>query len=118
MAGCGSSNSTPPVTSTSTSTAAASGSNGATLYGSDGPSSISLTQGGTPVTTLPAGTYTLKVNDQSENDNFHLTGPGVEVGTDIFFAGTKTFTITLKAGKYHYQCDAHASTEHGDFTVS
>jgi hypothetical protein len=79
---------------------------------------ISLTEGGAPVTTLPAGIYTLKVNDQSENDNFHLTGPGVEVGTDIFFTGTKTFRITLKPGTYHYQCDAHASTEHGDFTVS
>jgi len=79
---------------------------------------ISLKQDGQPVTTLGAGTYTLKVDDQADIHDFHLTGPGVDVSTDVSFKGTKTFTITLQAGKYHFQCDPHASSMNGDFSVS
>jgi len=121
-AGCGGSSSSstpPPATTTTTTTTAASGSGGGTLDGSVGPGfDISLTKGGTAVTTLSAGTYTLKVNDQADVHNFHLTGPGVDVSTDVGFVGTKSFTITLKAGKYHFQCDPHSSSMNGDFTVS
>ncbi len=119
-AGCGSksSSSTPPPASTpaTTSTAPASG---GTLDGTVGPGfTIGLTEGGTAVTTLTAGTYTLNVNDQADIHNFHLTGPGVDVTTDVSFKGKKSFTITLKAGKYHFQCDPHAGAMNGDFTVS
>jgi plastocyanin len=32
--------------------------------------------------------------------------------------GTKTWTVTLKAGKYTYVCDPHASFMKGSFTVT
>jgi plastocyanin len=119
VAGCGSksSSSTPPATTTPATTAAAAG--GGALDGTVGPGfTIGLTKGGAAVTTLPAGTYTLNVDDQADIHNFHLTGPGVDVSTDVAGKGKKTFTITLKAGSYHFQCDPHAAQMNGDFTVS
>ena len=119
VAGCGgskSSSSTTPSTDTTT-TAAPSG--GTTLEGSVGPGfDISLLQDGKPVTTLKAGTYTLDVDDQASIHNFHLTGPGVDVKTDVAATGTKTFTMTLKKGTYHFLCDPHSSSMNGDFTVT
>ena len=32
--------------------------------------------------------------------------------------GTQTWTLKLKAGKYHYQCDPHAAFMNGNFTVT
>ena len=119
-AGCGSksSSSTPPPASTPATTTAEAASGG-TLDGVVGPGfTIGLTMGGTAVTTLTAGTYTLNVDDQADIHNFHLTGPGVDVTTDVSFKGTKSFTITLEAGKYHFQCDPHSGSMNGDFTVS
>ena len=50
---------------------------GTTLQGSVGPGfTISLTQDGSDVTELAAGTYTIEVNDQADVHNFHLVGPG------------------------------------------
>ncbi len=119
-AGCGgkSSSSTPPPATTPATTSTAA-STGGTLDGTVGPGyTIALTQGGTAVTTLTAGTYTLNVNDQADIHDFHLTGPGVDVSTDVAFKGTKSFTIKLTAGKYHFQCDPHSGAMNGDFTVS
>ena len=119
-AGCGgkSSSSTPPPATTPAPTSTAT-STGGTLDGTVGPGfTIGLTQGGQAVSTLTAGTYTLNVDDQADMHDFHLTGPGVDVSTDVAFKGTKSFTITLKAGSYHFQCDPHASSMNGDFTVS
>ena len=57
------------------------GGGGGTLQGSVGPGfeiSLEGTNG------LTAGDYTLVVNDQSSNHNFHLTGPGgVDVSTEV-----------------------------------
>ena len=119
--GCGggkkSSTSTPPATTGGTTTSSSS-SGGGTLDGTVGPGfDIALKRNGQAVTTLTPGTYILNVDDQADIHNFHLTGPGVDVSTDVSFKGTKSFTITLKAGKYHYQCDPHASSLNGDFTV-
>jgi len=90
------------------------------LRGTVGPDfTISLIDAnGATVKNLDPGTYVVHIEDMSEFHNFHLTGPGVDVKTDVSFNGTKSFTITLKAGKYHYQCDVHASSMNGDFTVS
>ena len=118
-AGCGgkSSSSTPPPSTTPATTTEASA--GGTLDGTVGPGfTIGLTQNGTAVTTLAAGTYTLNVDDQADIHNFHLTGTGVDVSTDVAFKGTKSFTITLTAGSYHFQCDPHSGSMNGDFTVS
>lgn len=76
------------------------------------------TEDGAAVTTLAPGTYTLEVDDPSTIHNFHLSGPGVDVATDVGGTGTESFTITLEAGSYHFQCDPHASTMKGDFAVS
>lgn len=120
-AGCGGSkkSSTPPPASTSQTTTSSSSSGGGTLDGTVGPGfDIALKQNGAAVTTLSPGTYTLNVDDQASIHNFHLTGPGVDVSTGVSFTGTKSFTVTLKAGTYHFQCDPHSSSMNGQFTVS
>ena len=78
---------------------------------------ISLDMGGAPVHHLDPGTYSLLVHDNSSLHNFHLSGPGVNVATDIDGTGSQTFTITLSDGTYTFQCDPHSSTMHGSFTV-
>ena len=92
---------------------------GQQLNGVVGPGfNISLQDAsGKKVTNLAAGTYTLTVQDKSDIHNFHLSGPGVDVATDIEAMGTQTFTVTLADGTYTYVCDAHASTMKGTFTV-
>ena len=122
VAGCGGSGGstggtygTPPATST----ASGGASGGSALNGTVGPGfEIQLSRDGEPVTTLTPGTYTLNVDDQADSHDFHLTGPGVDVATDVSFTGTKTFTITVADGTYHFQCDPHASSMNGDFTVA
>jgi len=63
------------------------------------------------------GKYSLVVSDRSSIHNFHLTGPGVNVKTSVAAAGSKTFRITLKKGKYTFLCDPHASTMRGTFRI-
>ena len=80
--------------------------------------SISLKDpNGLPVSHLDPGTYTLVVHDHSSLHNFRLTGPGVNVATDIETANDSTFTITLTDGTYFFQCDPHAAQMKGKFTV-
>jgi plastocyanin len=62
------------------------------------------------VKTLKNGTYTIVVADKSSIHNFHLFGPGVNKKTTVLFTGKQTWTVTLKPGKYTYQCDVHAAT--------
>ena len=69
------------------------------------------------MTNVTAGTYTFQINDQASIHNFHLTGPGVDMATGVEQVGTVTWTLTLAAGTYHFQCDPHASVMKGDFTV-
>jgi plastocyanin len=64
-----------------------------------------------------AGKYKLVIADKSSIHNFHLKGPGVNVKTGVGAVGTKTFTITLKKGKYVFVCDPHATTMKGSFTI-
>ena len=89
-----------------------------TLSAAVGPGfSISLTMGGSAVSTLAPGTYTVNVSDMSTLHNFHLSGPGVDQATDVATTSSATWTVTLSAGSYHFQCDAHPTMLHGDFTV-
>lgn len=113
VAGCGGSSSSS--SSSSSAAPAASGATGGNaLSGSVGPGfTISMDK-----TSVPAGTYTLTVDDQSASHNFHLTGDGVDVKTEVAETGTKTFQITLKAGTYRFQCDPHASSMNGTLTVT
>jgi len=64
------------------------------------------------------GRIKLVVSDKSSINNFHLTGPGVNVKTSVGTTGTKTFTITLKKGTYRFVCDPHASAMQGSFKIS
>lgn len=130
-AGCGggggeAGGTTETTTTETTATETSAGTAGGTLIGTIGsPGSpddfvISLTtEDGTPVTTLAPGEYTLEVDDPSTIHNFRLTGPGgVDVASDVGGTGTESFTVTLEAGTYRFQCDPHASTMSGDFEVS
>jgi plastocyanin len=89
------------------------------LVGTVGPGfTITLTKAGAKVKTLKAGKYTLVIRDKSNIHNFHLKGAGLNKSTAVSFVGTKTLTITLKAGKYTYVCDPHASSMHGSFKAT
>src|SRR5256885_15399793 len=91
-----------------------------TLHGVVGPSfSISLKHDdGTRVTNLDPGTYSIVVEDNSAEHNFHLVGAGVDQSTDIETTGTVTWDVTVQDGQtYRYRCDAHPSTMRGSFTV-
>jgi len=78
---------------------------------------ITDANGARPVNIQP-GTYEVLVRDQSEEHNFHLTGPGgVDRSTDVEFIGQQTWTVTLVEGIYRFVCDPHASTMRGQFTV-
>lgn len=79
---------------------------------------ISLTtESGQRVTQLDPGTYTIVVEDRSNEHNFHLEGPGVDETTSVAFVGTATWTVTFQVGRYTYVCDPHATSMNGNFTV-
>jgi plastocyanin len=90
-----------------------------TLTGVVGPGfTIRLTDSsGAAVKQLDPGTYTIQVQDESDQHNFHLTGPGVDQATDVETTGTVTWTVTFNDGSYHFQCDPHQTTMFGNFTV-
>ena len=119
LAGCGGSSSSSATSSTTTTSSSTTTATGSTLDATVGPGfTITLTQNGNPVSTLTSGTYTINVDDKSDIHNFHLTGPGVDKSTDVSGTGTQTWTVTLQNGSYHFQCDPHAATMNGSFTVS
>lgn len=101
------------------STFATASTNTSTLTGTVGPGfTITLTMHGKKVTKLKAGTYRFVISDSSDIHDFHLSGPGLNrVLTAVDFTGTKSFSLTLKKGSYHFQCDPHASIMHGAFRV-
>jgi plastocyanin len=79
---------------------------------------ISLTTtSGAPVQQLEPGTYTITVDDRSDQHDFHLVGPGVRRNTEFQFVGTQTWSVTLEDGFYSFYCSPHQDTMHGDFTV-
>ena len=80
------------------------------LVGVVGPGyTITLKQSGKAVKTLKVGAYTIKVEDKSPIHNFHLFGKGLNKLTATDFSGTKTWKVSLKAGRYTFQCDSHAT---------
>jgi plastocyanin len=90
-----------------------------TLTGTVGPGyKITLTENGTKVTKLAAGTYTLVIHDKSSVHNFVLEGPGVERDvTTVPFKGSKTVTVKLRHGKFKYYCRPHEPTMFGYVNV-
>jgi len=114
VAGCGGDDDEASTTTEAATTEAGGSGGGTTLNGSVGPGfeiSLDGTDG------LTAGSYTLVVNDQSGAHNFHLTGPGVDVSTEVGTEGEESFDIELQAGEYTFVCDPHASQMNGSFTV-
>ena len=73
---------------------------------------------GAPVTSLKAGSYTVKVKDESTMHDFHLTGPGVDKKTGVPETTEATWTVKLSAGTYTFVCDPHAARMTGSFTVT
>jgi hypothetical protein len=113
VAGCGGDDD-EAATTTEASTDASGSGGGTTLNGSVGPGfdiSLDGTDG------LTAGSYMLVVDDQSSAHNFHLTGPGVDVSTDVGAEGEESYDIELQAGEYTFVCDPHAGQMRGSFTV-
>ncbi|HEY7208182.1 MAG TPA: cupredoxin domain-containing protein [Gaiellaceae bacterium] len=78
---------------------------------------ISLKFKGKPVKTLKAGKYKVVVKDPATIHNFRLTGKGLNKATSVSGKGTFTWTVTLKKGKYTFDCDPHKTIMHGSFTV-
>ena len=88
------------------------------LSGVVGPGfNISLKNHGKAVKVLAPAKYTFVISDKSNIHNFHLTGPGVNRKTSVGGMGTTRWTLTLRAGTYHFVCDPHASIMKGSFTV-
>jgi plastocyanin len=78
-----------------------------------------LNANGKLVKTLPAGTYTVVIHDDSAQHNFELDGPHGKswTFTTVAFKGTKTFTLTFARGKYKAYCAPHESFMFQHFTV-
>ena len=90
------------------------------LVASVGPGfTISLkTATGKKVTVLKPGTYSISVRDKSPVHDFRLRGPGInKVLSGVSAVGTKTVTLRLRAGRYQFTCQPHASAMHGAFSV-
>jgi hypothetical protein len=72
-----------------------------------------------PGPTIPPGTYTIQVFDDSELDNFHLFGPGVEQSTGVLDNTSPIWTVTFLPGSsYRYQSDSHPAALFGVFQTS
>jgi plastocyanin len=80
---------------------------------------IKVTRNGVRVRTIKAGTYRMKVQDKSASHNFRLRGPGFNRATSVAFIGERIWTVTLKPGRYTFQCDPHhLSGMRGTFRVT
>ena len=75
------------------------------------------TEDGEPVKSLPAGDYTIEVDDPAATHNFHLVGGSVDESTSVPDVEQTTFEVTLEPGKYTYKCDPHPPMT-GKFTVT
>jgi hypothetical protein len=69
------------------------------------------------VTRVLPGEYTIQVQDNSIEHNFHLSGPGVDMRTDVETTGPVTWSVRLVDGKYSFKCDAHPVMMKGTLNV-
>ena len=86
----------------------------------DDPDAFEITltdSSGEEVTELPAGDYSIVVNDLSEIHNFHLEGGDVDETTTVPETGETTWDVTLEAGDYTAVCDPHPGMKL-EFTVT
>jgi hypothetical protein len=90
------------------------------LRGVVGPGfNISLTRAdGSEVTNVPAGAYTINVDDRGVEHSFHLRGPGgVDMATSVPNVETVTWQVSLVDGLYTFVCDVHPTQMRGQLTV-
>ena len=78
---------------------------------------ITLMNGGSRVRSVAENTYRVTVTDSSKTQNFHLTGPGVNKKTGVAAKARKTWTLSLKPGKYTYRSDKNRRLKR-TFTVT
>ena len=79
--------------------------------------SISLTNAkGKPVRVLFQNSYRIVARDSSKAQNFHLTGPDVNLKTKGASTGVRAWTVNLRPGIYVYVSDKNAKLR-GTFTV-
>jgi len=79
---------------------------------------VSLTTAASvPVKVLARGPYAIAVRDISKQDNFHLTGPGVDRKTGVLGRGQVSWKLDLKPGTYRYRSDTHPALK-GSFRVT
>jgi hypothetical protein len=72
---------------------------------------------GANVSHLDPGQYIISIDDRSAEHNFHLSGPGVNMATDIEGVGMTTWNVTFGDGAYRFLCDAHPVSMRGSFTA-
>ena len=86
----------------------------------DDPDAFEITltdSAGEEVTELPAGDYSIVVDDLSEIHNFHLEGGEVDETTTVPETGQTTWDVSLTAGDYTAICDPHPGMRL-EFTVT
>ena len=92
----------------------------ATVGTEDDPDAFEITltdSAGEEVTELPAGDYSIVVDDLSEIHNFHLEGGDVDETTTVPETGETTWDVSLTAGEYTAICDPHPGMRL-EFTVT
>lgn len=72
---------------------------------------------GANVSRLPVGAYEITVEDLGIEHNFHLSGPGVDLRTEVEQVGKVTWLVNFVDGVYTFQCDPHSTTMRGQFAV-
>ena len=90
------------------------------LFGTVGPGfTISLKDAkGKAVKQLKAGKYAFVIRDKSSIHTFSLKGPSInKTLTSAVFVGSKSVTLTLKAGSYTFYCAVHP-TVRGTFKAT
>ncbi|HEY7017515.1 MAG TPA: hypothetical protein VH297_03525 [Gaiellaceae bacterium] len=129
-AGCGGSSGSSSGTTTSggggSTTTSSSGSGGSAsgkLVGTVGPGyTITLTKGGQPVTSLPAGTYTFVITDKASIHGFTLEqeegGSFEQDLTSVPDQETTTTKVKLTKGEWKFYCPPHESQMNGSFDVT
>lgn len=71
---------------------------------------------GAKVRSLVEGKHRVAVNDSSNAQNFHLSGPGVNKKTGVKAKTKAAWTLTFSPGKYTYRSDKNRRLR-GTFTV-
>ena len=70
------------------------------------------------LTSVAAGTYRIKIEDEATIHNFRLVGPGVNRATSVPRRSEAIWTVRLQRGTYRFVCDPHAGQMKGTFRVT